>query len=406
VTRHAALFVAAAFALAACGPGRSPERPDRGERGRLAAPRAARPVPPATSIAALKAVADAAAARADGRPGDEDAAVDLASALLRLGRVTGEASLAIGAERVARAALDRNADAYRPRRQLAAALAAQHRFVDAIREAERCRAMQPRDTSPLAVIAEASVELGDYTRAFDAVEAMLALLPDAAAYARASHLRQLQGDIDAAFRLMRMAADATSPGDAEAAAWHHARIGELLLDAGRARDARREFEHADHLFAGHPDARRGLGRALLAGGSVQDALATIEGLLASAPAPADHALAARALSRLGRTDEAGRQAKLAEAGWRSDAPDPVQLALWLVEQGRSAEAVAIAESAAATRRDVFMLDAFAWACFNDGQTSRAADLYEDIRVAGIVPAPIRRHMNAVTSAQAADGGRR
>ena len=64
---------------------------------------------------------------------------------------------------------------------------------------------------------------------------------------------------------------------------------------------------------------------------------------------------------------------MAEASWRTDAPQPAALARFLAERGQKVdEAVRLAESAAAERRDIFTEDALAWSYFKAGRLSEAA----------------------------------
>jgi tetratricopeptide (TPR) repeat protein len=118
--------------------------------------------------------------------------------------------------------------------------------------------MQEKDAWNYGTLGDSYLELGEWDRAFDAFDTMVRLRPDAAAYARVAYARELQGDLPEALRLMRMAADATSPHDIESLAWHYAQVGNILVKMGDADGATREFARADYLFPGYPDARDGL----------------------------------------------------------------------------------------------------------------------------------------------------
>jgi tetratricopeptide (TPR) repeat protein len=352
------------------------------------------------AIGDLRDRVDVAASRHLTHPHDARASMDLATSLLRLARVTEDTAAAIRAEGLLRGLLNSEPDGYLGRRQLAAALLAQHRFGDAIREADRCLATQPGDTAALGIVADAAVELGEYRRAFAAVEAMLATRPDAGAYARASFLKRLLGDVDGAVRLMRMAAAATSPTDADALAWAHVELGQLLLEQNRPREARREIEHGRHLLAGFPEATRNLARALAADGRIGEALVQLQELLGASPSPADHALAADLFARLGRPEMSARHARIAEAAWRSDAADPVSFAHFLIARGRAEEAVMIAGRAASTKSDVFTIDALAWAQFRAGRLEQASEGYARIDRSGLRPPAVKARAQAVAEALA------
>jgi tetratricopeptide (TPR) repeat protein len=311
-------------------------------------------------------------ARLAAKPDDAAAAVTLADALLRQTRVKGNAGFAMRAEAALQHVLASDPQHFQARRMLAAVYLSQHRFRDALRAAEQCQQARPDDAWLFGVIGDAHLELGEYDQAFAAFDQMLAHRPDAAGYGRASYARELQGDLAGALKLMQMALDATSPRDPESLAWHHAQLGHLYFGTGRIAQARREFEHADFVFPGHPFAQDGLARVADAEGDSARALTIVNSLIDTAPTPAALAFAGDLLSKLGRRDEAERKYELAEAAWRSDAPEPAKLAVFLADRGRKLDdAVRLAEGASAARDDIFTNDALAWAYFKGGQIDRA-----------------------------------
>lgn len=249
------------------------------------------------------------------------------------------------------------------------------------------------------VLGDAHIELGEYPEAFDAFDRMTALRPNAAAYARNSYARELQGDLDGALRLMQMSAEATGPQDPESLAWHHAQIGHLFLEKGRLDEARREYEHADYVFPNHPFAIDGLARVEAARGEYASALDLVLKRLAVAPSPADAAFAGDLLEKLGRHDEAERQFQLAEAGWRVDGPEPSKLAQFLAEHGRRVdEAVRLAEQASADRHDIFTDDALAWAYFRQGRLTEARRWRVSALRTGTRDRDIHRHATEIERA--------
>lgn len=332
-------------------------------------------------------------------PNDVAAAVTLADALLRQTRVSGNAGLAREAERVLLDVLTRDRDRYDARRMLAATYLSQHRFADALREAERCRTMRADDPWIWGVIGDAHIERGEYDAAFDAFDRMAAIKPAAAAYARVSYARELQGDLPGALRTMRMAAEATSAHDPESLAWHHAQLGHLHLEIGQVADARREFLAAAHAFPDHPFARAGLARVAEAGGDVRTALDIVMTTLETSPTPADLAYSGDLMAKLGQADAAERQYRLAEAAWRTDAPEPSRLARFLAEHGRRLdEAIAIGEQARIDRNDIFTADSLAWAYFQIGQIDKAKMMMALALRTGTRDRAIRAHAAAISQA--------
>ena len=290
--------------------------------------------------------------------GEPGAAVALASALLRQARVQGNGTLAVEAEPALRVALDKDPTDYGARRMLAAVLLSEHRFRAAIEAAEGARRIAPRDAWNYGALGDAYLELGDYERAFDAYDQMIALRPGPEAYARMAHAYEIQGDLERALKTMQMAADATSAHDPEAQAWSYAQLGHLHFQLGRLAAAEREYRRAAFVFPGHPYAQAGLGRVCAARGEYSRALKTFERLVAEAPAPEWVASVGDLRCAIGDAGDAERMYQHAERlereGWQVEQPQYGALARFLAERGRQPdEAVRLAERAARDRRVLY-----------------------------------------------------
>jgi tetratricopeptide (TPR) repeat protein len=343
-------------------------------------------------------------ARLASQPGDADAVLRLAEALIRVQRVDGDAEAVVTAERHLRALLATTPQHYEAQRLLGAVLLSQHRYRDALREAHKARAMEPRDAWNYGVIGDAHLELGEYDEAFAAFDRMGSLRPGPPAYARVAYALELKGDLDGALESMRMAADGTSAHDAEGQAWHYAQLGQLLLQQGRLADARREFERAAFTFPGHPYAVMGLARVKIADGHLRGALALLEEMHGRSPSP-ELAFAIGDLhTRL--EDSARAEAMYSEGerlereGWENEEPQPQALARFLAERNRNiAEAVRLAEEAAMKRRDVQTMDALAWAYFKAGRGDEALRASEEATRTGTRDARILHHAAAIRAAR-------
>ncbi len=340
------------------------------------------PMRPGTSRAELANTVREMTSRLQSHPEDAAAVVLLADGLLRLQRVNSDGRAVIAAEQHLRAFLERRPAHYGSRRMLAAVLLSQHRFGEAIAEAERARADDPRDGWNYGVIGDGYMELGDYERAFAAFDRMGQIAPGPAAYARIAYALEIKGDLDGAVEHMRMAADGTSPNDPESQAWHYAQTGDLLLQVGRLVPARLEYERAMATFADHPLAIMGLAKLKIVAGDVRAARLMLQRELARAPTSELAMLVGDLSERIGDREGAAPYYRMAEqverAAWENGPRQPQVLARFFVDrQANHAEAVALAEEGARSRRDIFTLDVLATAYLEAGRVQdarRASDL--------------------------------
>jgi tetratricopeptide (TPR) repeat protein len=322
-----------------------------------------------TSRVDLAHTVDMLTAQLDEDPADAAAAVALAEAWLRLARVDNDPSLAVRAERALRRVLDANPRDYLARRELGAVLLSQHRFREAIPEATASRRERPDDVWNDGVLGDAHLELGEYDAAFDAFDRMIAVRPNAAAYARVSYARELQGDREGAIRLMAMSLEATSATDPESQAWHEVQLGQLTLDGGDVAEARWHFDRAQFLFPDYGPAIEGQVRVLISERRLDQALALAVRQLASRPTGTLAMLAGDVARELGRHEDEARHYAEAE---RLLQYEPAALALFLADRDRDvARAVEIAKTAASIRQDIYTEDALAWSLFKAGHHTEA-----------------------------------
>jgi tetratricopeptide (TPR) repeat protein len=363
---------------------------------------------PGTSRAELTATVGTMTGRLAANPRDAAAVVSLSNALIRLQRVNNDGRAVIAAEEHLRAFLEIQPDHYDARRMLAAALLSQHRFADAIKEANAVMAVDPRDAWNYGAAGDGYMELGDYTRAFEAFDRMGQLQPGPSAYARTAYALEIKGDLDGALDYMRKAADGTSPNDAESQAWHYAQVGDLLLKLGRIPQARLEYERADATFSGHPMAVTGRARIRMLDGDIAGARLMLQSQLARTATP-DLAMAVGELSlSLGEHAAADQYFQMAEqierGAWGNGLRQPQVMARLLAERpGREAEAVELAKEAARSRADIVTMDTLAWAYFKNGQVSDASAASAQALRTGTRDARIRCHADVIAAAHLRQG---
>jgi tetratricopeptide (TPR) repeat protein len=331
------------------------------------------PGAPPTTSSGLQQRIDEMDRRLRATPDDTGAAVLLADALLRQARATNDGRPAGRASEVLNAALKEHPGQYDVLRMLGAIYLSQHRFREALAVGRRSRDLRPDDAWNYGVMGDAQIELGEYSEAFDAFDKMMALRPNAAAYARVAYARELRGDVAGALAAMQMAAKATAPNDSEAQAWYAVQSGELHLKMHRWDDADREYRRALFVFANYPLAVTGQGKLRVARGDRDGALTIYLEQLKRTPTLDLAARIGDLYAERGDAAQSEHYYQLAEdlAG-PGVAQTEANLALFLADHDRKlSEAVEIAETVAAARHDIFTEDALAWAYYKAGRLDEA-----------------------------------
>ncbi len=333
-------------------------------------------------------------------PHDNSAAVLLADALLRQARVTGDGRLPARAGSLLAAVLKDTPGHYEALRRIGAVYLAQHRFHDAREAGRRARDLRPGDAWNYGVIGDASIELGEYEAGFAAFDHMVSIRPGAGAYARVAYARELQGNLSGALHAMQMAGEATSAHDPEARAWYGAQVAELHLRMGQLADAEREYRRAEFWFPSYPFATIGRGKVQVLRGNREEALTIFIEQFRRTPTLDLAARVGDLYTQAGNTAEAERYYQLGEelAGPFIAQTEP-GLALFLAERDRKLpEVVAVAESVAAIRHDIFTQDALAWAYYKTGQLDKAHAASERALRTGTRDERILAHAAAIRTA--------
>ena len=215
------------------------------------------------------------------------------------------------------------------------------------------------------------MEQGRVTEAADAYQKMIDLKPFYQSYTRAAHLRWLKGDLDGAIEMMHAAVKAASPRDPESVAWAYSRLADVRAPA---RSAGRRGAHDRRVAAVRARLRRGAARARPHPARAEEARRR------GRDAGARGAPQSAARIPVG----AGRRAALAEP--RPTKPRRSKSSWCATAARRSAHARALSRRRGArtaagrssspdaswrSARDVFTLDALAWALASAGAVRRS-----------------------------------
>ncbi|MGH9847129.1 MAG: tetratricopeptide repeat protein, partial [Blastocatellia bacterium] len=220
------------------------------------------------------------------------------------------------------------------------------------------------------LLGDVLMEQGKLDEAILAYQKMMEQRPGPQAYSRAAHVRWLKGDLEGARVLMRMSAQSAGQGDAESAAWAWSRLALFELQTGNVKRAHSTCDLALELQPDYAPALLARGRILLAQSKTDEAIPALQKAAELNRLPEYLWTLADALRAARRNDEAANvESQLAASG---GANDPRTFALYLATRGSQPEAaLKLAEDELKVRRDVFTLDALAWAQAAAGNPTEA-----------------------------------
>lgn len=283
---------------------------------------------------------------------------------------------------------------------LSALASARHDFRAA--ETYARQGLDINDFSPIlwGALSDAQLQLGQYDDAFDSVQRMVDLRPDATSLSRASYTWELRGDIDRARSLMQRALDdAPTAADRAFALVHLAGID---FDQGNPSAALDGYNQA---LAASPDdvaALAGKARAEAALGQIDTAIDHYDQVVARAPEPGYVVEYARLLESVGRTDDAAAQYAVFDATQALFAANGVEpdatATLADAERGDVDAALADAQRGIDSRPFLDMYDAQAWALHHAGRDDEALAAIDRALVLGTRNALFHYHAGMIAMA--------
>jgi len=244
-----------------------------------------------------------------------------------------------------------------------------HRFSEA--EAIARRLAETRGAAfDYGLLGDTLMEQGRLSEAIDAYQKMIDLKPGPYSYSRVAHVRWLKGDLEGALDMMRDAAAATSPRDAESAAWAYTRLAMYEFQAGSPANAERTCSVALQLQNDYAPALLARSRVLLATNRNAEAVQLMQRAVSLNPVPEYEWLLSEALRAAGRNDEARAvEDELKQSG---ASEDPRTVALFLATRLEQPDtAIMLVEQELKARDDVFTLDALAWSLAAAGRVNEA-----------------------------------
>ena len=331
---------------------------------------------------------------------------DLAMALARRARETSDPAFYVQAEEALGRCLALSPNDLEALKVRAWVLLGQHRFAEARDLALSLNKRVPDDLTVYGLLTDAQAELGNYKEAEAACQWMLDLRPgNVPGLTRAAYLRELFGDLDGALDLMAAAYQQMPPSEVEDRAWILTQIGHLHLAAGRPADAEAVVQEALSQFPRYHYALGQMGRVRTAQGRYQEAVDLMRQRYREAPHPENLYELAEALERAGQAAAARTAFAEFERNARAEMKGTDNANRELVyyyadHASRPAEALALARSELARRRDVQTVAAYAWALRVNGRAAEAQEEMQAALTVGTRDPELRRR--AVIIARAAE----
>lgn len=342
-------------------------------------------------------------------PRSEQAWIYLGDLLDLKGRQTGDVGQFVAANDAYQAAISiapRSSDAHAGAARMMITL---HDFAGALAEATTTLEIDSSSDGALAVLFDASIELGDMDNAEQALELLTQRVTDPSITVRQARLAYVRGDTATAAALaVEAATDSAGQGDPPASvALFEFTAGEYSMLAGDPDSADSHYGAALRALPGYPLAVAGQGRAAFAHGDLEAAIGHYESAIAALPRPDLLAFLGDLHALTGNTAAAEEQYETVEfiASMATDGGRVYdrEYALFLADHGRdTATSLRLAQAEIEQRQDVFAYDTLAWALHAVGREADALDAAHQALAFGTVDARLLVHAGLIELANGLD----
>ena len=354
--------------------------------------------PSAPSISpAEKAVLEARRSTSSNKPETFAGYNRLALALVQCGQETADSSYYVAAQEAVKKALSLAPGNFDTKKVEAALLLAEHEYPAALEAATALNKKVPDDVTVYGLLADADIALGKYEDAEKAAQWMMNLRPgNVPALKRAATLRDLFGDAEGSAELLNMVLESTSPEDTRERAGVLAELGRLRLNAGETDRAEQFLQQALRVDPKNAEALETLAAVRSAQKRYDDAALLLRQSYAAAPRTERLYLLGTALA-MGKHETEAAQAfaefeAAASAKVQQRINSNVQLVFYYADQAQKpGQALKIAEQDYSWRRDVWTMDAYAWALHVNGRDDEARKQIETVLATGIQDASLFYH---------------
>ena len=314
-------------------------------------------------------------------PNDWQSYTQLGFAYLQKARETGDPSYYQKVEEALGKTLEQHSDDYATVNAMGALALARHQFQSALEWGERARQLDPDRTYAYGVIADAQIELGQYTEAIETLQTMVDLRPDMSSYSRISYIRELHGDTEGALEMMQSAVDSGVP-NAESTAWTRTQLGNLYFNTGDLEQAELEYARTLSDRPGYVYALAGLAKVRAAQGETDEAIELLTEATNVMPIPEFVITLGDLYHTNGQPDLANQQYDLVAAIEQLHEANGVdmdmEIALFNADQNKDLDATAErAHQAYTNRPSIHAADVLAWVLYKTGNYEEAKTYSEE-----------------------------
>ena len=301
----------------------------------------------------------------------------LAAALVRRARETSDPSFYAEAATAVQKSMQLTPKNFETEKIRVSILLGEHDFPAALGAANALNKQVPDDVTVYSFQAEANAELGNYQEAETAAQWMLNLRPgNVPALIQAAQLRRTFGDLDGSYELFQLAYESTLQAENTDRAWLLTQMGDLRLNSGKTDDAEKLLQQALDAFPKYPLALKSMAEVRTVQTRSDDALGLLRQCYQFAPRAENLYALAKGLHLAKHEAEANQafaafEAKSLEESDKKDNSNR-DLVFYYTDQAKQpAKALRVAELEYAWRKDVYTLDAYAWALHTAGQNAEA-----------------------------------
>ncbi|MGA3091412.1 MAG: hypothetical protein ABSD75_22615 [Terriglobales bacterium] len=325
----------------------------------------------------------------------------LATALVRCAQETSDAVLYAQAEETVERSFQLAPGNFDTEKIQVSILLGEHEYPAALEAAKALNRRLPDDVMVYGLLTDANVELGNYKDAEDAAQWMLNLRPgNLPALTRAARLRELFGDPEGAYELMDMAYQSTPPTDTGERASMLTKMGHLRLLSGKIDAAEQLLLQALTARPNDPVATESLAQVRRSQKRYAEAVALLEQRDQGAAHPEQLFALAEALQLSGRDTEAKKvfadfEAESLAVSLGKDNANHELVYFYADHAQQPEKALKVAQQEYAWRRDVYTLDAYAWALHANGEDAEARKQVEIALAVGIRDAKILDHAGEI-----------